>query len=289
MLMARLRRSIPALETIQNEVNGVRAVNGGVEVSRPGVRVHAAPERLGWTAPSHAGYRDSIMTVRTAPIRRAFSLIELLIVMAVISALLATFVVVGLNFFKGSAKRGKAELELASIAAAIDGYEQKFYTKDAYTDDAVSFFLWDLPHDPADATTRDGIIDGTHFYDEATASWVPFSSIYPGYEGFVKMTKFKHQVEDLEHGDIDGSSSTPDEPTGQFLDPWRRPYRIVFYDETDTARFGNPPKNPFGSRWYGVYSLGPDGVDDTRDAPNGANDTASTDDVRGWVLTHSDQ
>lgn len=244
-----------------------------------------------------------------ATVAGGFTLIELLIVIGVLTALAATFAVVGMGYYRDQAKVGQAQLALHAIAAAIEEHGQRYWTINPGSTDPQrpmrNVWLWDVPLDPADPDTRDGIIDGA-FYDAsgdgATGSagpWRRFAALevagsrpYAGYRGLAEDTQLKISGERIqtvpEAAVADPGDAVPVDgriATGQVLDPWGHPYRILFFEKQDAARFGSPPVNPFGNSWFGVYSVGPDGRDDTRDDPTAAlrADGTEVDDVRGWV------
>lgn len=198
-----------------------------------------------------------------------FTLVELMVVIAVIMALMATFFVSGFSSARERAAYQRTELLVTAVATAIDAHDQRYFLHrmldeaDGRLLDQRSYPLWDLPADPTDITTRDGLLDGTHV-EEEDGTWRPFNEIYPGYRGFVVGVGFDHQPEDLYWADTTGDGEG-DQETGMLMDSWGQPLRIRVFDPEDTAAFGSPPVNPFGAQWYGVWSAGPDGIDDTED------------------------
>lgn len=186
--------------------------------------------------------------------RSAFTLVEILVVMAIVAALSATLGVVGWRTYQRSGKIQAASLQVQAIAAAIDSYGSRYWPHVLPGGSATSprnLLLWDLPADPGSASEGDGVLDGEEH-----------AAIYPGYAGFVRMTGFAARARDLD-------------PAGgaRLVDPWGRPYRILLYRSSDTARYGSPAVNPYGQRWYGVYSCGPDGI------------AENADDLRSWETT----
>lgn len=188
--------------------------------------------------------------------RSAFTLVEIMVVVSIIAALSATLGVVGWRTYQRNAKSQKASLHVQAIAAAIESYGVRYWPYVPAGGSPTSprnLLLWDLPADPTAGTDGDGILDGEEHL-----------GVYPAYPGFVRMTGYQCSARDLD---------TFKDPagTGRLVDPWDHPYRILLYRSSDTTRYGSPPVNPFGQRWFGIYSSGPDGVPET------------SDDLRSWT------
>jgi len=184
----------------------------------------------------------------------AFTLVEVMIVITIIAALSSTLGVVGWRLYQRTGKAQAASLQVQAIAGAIESYGQRYWPYVAPGGSVTSprnLLLWDLPAVPA-SSTGDGILDGEEL-----------ASTYPAYLGFVRLTGYACNARDLD---------TYKNPagTGRLVDPWLKPYRIFLYRSSDTARYGSPAVNPYGQRWFGIYSCGPDGLAET------------SDDIRSW-------
>lgn len=160
--------------------------------------------------------------------RRGFTLVELLIVMAVIIALMA----MGYGVWATMQARARAQGTQAIVAAALLDCPPPGKQLTVTCRDGTPKYHWTLGQSPGDES-----IDG----DPARypAAHVIRTRAPDDYRGFVSMSGF--------------TAPAGVNALGQPLDRYGRPLRARF----DPAAFG-----PGG---YGVWSAGPDGLDGTAD------------------------
>lgn len=196
--------------------------------------------------------------------RRAFTLIELLIVIAIIG-LLATAFGASARVYLAKVKLRKAWQQISLICTAMEAYGQQSWTKatpvwgtDAATGAKIALrwnqTIWPLWDMDADGHLDGTVLNGPTVRDDATDR---DPTRFPAaYAGFVAHSGFRHNPKD-----VDGES--------RLLDPWGNPIRIalrmndVRQGKDWSARFGGSQRGD--TTWYVVWSLGPDRIDGTTD------------------------
>ena len=163
---------------------------------------------------------DILVSMRN---RKAFTLVELLTVMAVIAILAAITFGISAGVYERQA-RTKAQAELSSLASALEAYRSEH---GAY------------PEAPGTDWNANAVI----LFDALTGQIEPDGdAITPRGRAFVDISKYDLETEGSD-GDI------PDE--SRFLDPWGNPYAYQYDpDPASWERFG-----------FVLYSPGPDGDD----------------------------
>jgi prepilin-type N-terminal cleavage/methylation domain-containing protein len=178
----------------------------------------------------------------------AFSLVEVLISLAVIALIVAAFGAGAAMYLRGVGER-KATAQLGTIAAAIEAYGRLDWPEPQLNGAGVLQRvalrpLWDMD--------GNNVLDGRVVADAAA-----------GYQGFVVHTRFRCGPGDLN-------------PNGELKDPWGEAYRIALRANDLqagldwNARFGGGAAGETSA--YVLWSVGPDGVDD-----HGAGD-----DITSW-------
>ncbi len=164
--------------------------------------------------------------------RAGFSLTELIVVMCVLLALLAA------GFAVWSSMRGRTAISatqtlVGSLATQVVTYSSKHWTWQEPSGTKTGQ-LFDL--------NRDGLIDGAPGVTATPELDGGFSPelIASGYRGFVTMTGATMKKSLLAKNQ-------------QPLDAWQRPLRIAFAGKI------------YGTSGFGIWSVGPDGVDGTAD------------------------
>lgn len=166
--------------------------------------------------------------------RPGFTLIETLMVLALIMALSAVLLPTLFHVRRSSQVKATAGL-VRAVSAAITAYPLRDWTwRDPNDSSLRSKLLWDLDDDH--------LVDG----DPALAPGAfPAGAQAAGYRGLLAMAQppLGKQYVDAQR---------------RVVDAWRRPLRIHFAIDT------------YGSSWFGIHSVGPDGLD------------ATGDDIRSW-------
>lgn len=151
--------------------------------------------------------------------RRGFTLVEMLVVIAVIVALAATAIPL-LSSQRTRHQIASTEVLLRAVSSAIEGYGSSSFTWVTGSPPQQQFHsraLWDLD--------RDGLLDGDPEH-------LP-GSFPPGYAGFVAMAQPQ-----LGAADVDEQR--------QVVDPWGRVLRIAHASRA------------YAGADFGIWSLGPD-------------------------------
>ncbi|MDA3960496.1 MAG: type II secretion system protein [Planctomycetota bacterium] len=182
----------------------------------------------------------------------AFTLIEMMVVMAVIAALAGISIAVLPNITKGNQVKVTKALVIA-VAAATEAYGASHHQ---IYDTSIKQFR-QLPAWDIDA---DSILDGDPARGEFNASFRAGDLILiPDYPGAL-LGLNTLQVPDNRVNEL-----------GRITDSWGQPLHIVH------AGPGSAPAGAdTGRHFIGIYSLGPDGEDDTSAV------TGDDDDIRSW-------
>ncbi|TVR47758.1 MAG: prepilin-type N-terminal cleavage/methylation domain-containing protein [Planctomycetota bacterium] len=173
-------------------------------------------------------------------LRRGFSLIELLVVMVVITAL-AGLTYGYIDYARHRSLLAASEGLVQSVATAIVNHQGRYWQ---FLDQGQ------LRSVPIFDVNRDGLLDGDPVRINAvnpnTYSASLVASEYPGFLGLTGVGLPRRNVNEL----------------GQVVDSWGQALRIAF----DAQRYG--------ANRFGIWSIGPDGVDGT------------IDDIRSWESLH---
>lgn len=176
--------------------------------------------------------------------RRGFSFIELMIVIAIIVALAGVSIPI-LSAIKNRGKRAATDTVVQAVATAIIAHQAKSWTVyDQSTQESTVHRLWDI--------NQDYLIDGDPALENPDLpAGRQFSQavIDSDYKGLVLMTE-----PTLPKGFVNRKK--------QPVDAWKQPLRIAYAITI------------YGPQGLGVWSAGPDGVDDAYDALH--------DDLRSW-------
>lgn len=158
----------------------------------------------------------------------------------VLAALLLFIIAVGYpawRYYTASADRNATIALVLNLATAITTYPAKTLSWERTTPTGpqrLTDFLWDLNHD--------GHLDGLPAVTTSATSdgGFPPEVIATGYSGFYTMVKPTIALRFLSR-------------RHQPIDAWGHPLRIAFAPDV------------YGSRWFGIWSAGPDGIDGTAD------------------------
>lgn len=177
----------------------------------------------------------SVVAMRSGSVRRAVTLVELLVIVATIAALAAmTLPAIGYAQRRARAN-GTSELILA-VGAAIASYPQRQVSVPARGErslkDGAVRRLWDFD--------QDGILDGDPAKDPGFAELDRTAAGHVAYRGFLASTGVAVPGR---HVDAEG----------RVVDAWRRPLRIAFAADA------------YGSTGFGIWSDGPDGIEGNDD------------------------
>lgn len=160
--------------------------------------------------------------------RRAFTLVEVMVVMGLMVALTAVLIPTVRHLRRTSQVQATGNL-VRAVAAAITAYPVRDWTwRDPATGKARSSLLWDLDDDHE--------LDG----DPTMYGAFPVGLADSGYRGLLAMAQPPLGRQFVDH-------------ERRIVDAWKRPLRIRFAADT------------YGSSWFGLHSLGPDGLDGTAD------------------------
>jgi prepilin-type N-terminal cleavage/methylation domain-containing protein len=173
--------------------------------------------------------------------RRGFSLIELMIVIAVMAAL-AGMVVVTVPYFKKSAEISASRTLVNGIASAISYYRPGEILVPKSLPDLPAEKIrrfWDFNRLAA-APFQDGLLDGDPGLDPAFTASDRIAADLVGYRGFLGQTG--HAVP-TRHCDR----------YGRVIDSWKHVLHVRFAADT------------YGASNFGVWSDGPDGIEGTKD------------------------
>ena len=177
------------------------------------------------------------MIARTRGSRRAgFTLTELMVVIGVIVAL------AGISYPTFTWLRDRADVDstrtlIDAVSATIGGQPQRQVTFESGGAMRIRA-LWDF--------NGDGWLDGAPAKDDAFAAADRALAVQAGYDGFLGETRAALPPRNVEEG------------SRRVVDAWGRPLKIDLTHDT------------YGSSFFGLWSLGPDGVDGTAD------------DIRSW-------
>jgi len=192
--------------------------------------------------------------------RRAFTLIELLVVISVILALLA----MGFAGFRGSlssARAGNTQTVVNVVASAISGDGRRsLVVRQAPAipaSDPLVMPNWDL--------NRDGWLDGDPSMDPRVPKQPSVAEFTPLDRARAAQAKYRGLLFAASNLALPKGHQDSD---GHVLDAWGRPLRISAASAT----------YPFSGSWFGVWSIGPDGIDGIANADGG-------DDIRSWSTT----
>jgi prepilin-type N-terminal cleavage/methylation domain-containing protein len=213
---------------------------------------------------------------------RGFTMVELVVVLGIILALAG----LGFPVMRSVLEASKRDATKAMVTAVATMIADKGPTGEFHANGIlIRLPLWDINHD--------GILDGTlisngsvgDVYDANSINSVvspsPSLSLTQvqqglatlGYDGFLRTTGFTVKPKQIEA------------TTGRLLDPWKHPLRYAFAPArkngsgTRTVDNGyiallpggviktmaNADCGLYGTRGFGVWSAGPDGIDNTAD------------------------
>jgi hypothetical protein len=168
--------------------------------------------------------------------KRRFPLLLVMVALALLM-LLASIAIPAWHYYKHRAAVQATAALVMNLATAMTQYPAKTWTWNTATPPDKQLktdFLWDLNHD--------GLIDGTPATKDTAMTDGGFSPdlIASGYPGFIVMARPTIARRFLDQRQ-------------QPIDAWGRPLRIAFAADC------------YGSSWFGIWSFGPDGIDDTAD------------------------
>jgi competence protein ComGC len=167
------------------------------------------------------------------PLRTGWSFVELVIVIAILVALMASVIAVW-SIVRTRTAIGSTHTLVTAVSSQITTYGMPMWQWQDPTGAAKSGPMFDL--------NRDGLIDGRPGVVVGDDVDGGFSAalIASGYQGFVTMSGM-------------AASKSSIAKNHQPLDAWKRPLRIAY-----AAKI-------YGTATFGVWSAGPDGVDSTAD------------------------
>lgn len=189
---------------------------------------------------------------RTASSRRAFTLVEMLVVCGVIIALFGIGFPV-LTMARANAMESGTVSLVEGVAAAIATYSTRSWT---YDDGGTSrtVMLWNLNGSTTDRHASDpvvfGEIDGNPHHDET----LPAAVVASGYVGFLDMVQPAVRPEAVN-------------VRRQVIDAWGNPL-LIRYPQVGSGMTPAEKRavlQQFGSDGFQVFSSGPDGVPGNED------------------------
>lgn len=189
---------------------------------------------------AHSDLLISTNDVLPARSRRGFTLVEMMIVVAVIIAIMAAAIPLYARA-KADAQVRSTRVLLEGVASAMDSYGHRSFTYfvGASAQPRVKR-LWDVDTNGAGGKS-DGIIDG----DPAAGEVLPADIVSWGYTGFLDMAQ--PPIEGRNVGE-----------KRRVIDAWGNPLRISYPQDGEDSR-------RFGASGFSVWSVGPDGLEDTDD------------------------
>jgi prepilin-type N-terminal cleavage/methylation domain-containing protein len=223
------------------------------------------------------------MTTTTPSYRSAFTLIELLTVIAII-AILMGLLFPAIGTIKESARRTQAKNDVTNIVAAVKQYYTE-YGKYPPVQDGVATTNTDTVIGEKDAA---GIVDNSALFN--TLRSIPEGiNANPDHKYNPRRVVFFEgraatDPENPRAGFSDGQQATK---KGCFYDPWGKQYCVVIDTDYDNVIKLDEQYNDFGANnqprvGVGAFSLGKDGKLGTKGDKTYRKGTTNSDDVISW-------
>jgi len=216
-------------------------MTGTFWIDTPGSAVHLEHRLLHpASTPMPVALRSPLLRTRPepAPALRAFTLLELLAVIAIIAVL--TGIVIGVGRRASTAgKVAQAKAELAVLSAALESFKRQY--GDYPQAGAVNFALPRTPIAADHANVR--------LYNALTGFYGPkINELQPRGREFIELVRFSTETADTGMATA-ALVSAPE--LNALLDPWGN--RYVYYYRSGSATTWTQPG-------YVLYSVGPDGA-----------------------------